>query len=174
LTFFMFTVIVGPDEALLDDLQVSDPSAGAAAAARLGQLFPPLLETVWWHPVQGEPNDQVRELLASATGQDLGADPERFHDLTYDLDWLNLCDRAATEALRSVAHRQTVQAATAAAAAGAEAMRAHETAIHQARLNTGTEPSLDLAVLDAVVTAVQDPQLAIDTCGVVFVTGPGR
>jgi ATP-dependent helicase HepA len=174
LTFFMFTVTVGPDLALLDDLRVDDPSAAAAAAARLGQLFPPRLETVWWHPVQGEPDDQVRRVLTSVTGHNLGADPERFHDLTYGLDWPNLCDRAAAEALRTVAKRQTVQAAADVAATGAEAMRVHESAILQARLNLGAESSRDIAVLDAVVAAVQDPQLAIDACGVVLVTGPDR
>jgi ATP-dependent helicase HepA len=174
LTFFGFTVIVSPNLAALEDLQVDDPSAGASAVARLGQQFPPLLETVWWHPDQGEPNDHIRGLLARASGHNLGADPERFHELTYGLDWPNLCDRAANDALRSVAHRQTVQAATAAAAAEAEAMRAYENAILQARLNTGAEPRPDLAVLDAVVAAVQDPQLTIDACGVVFITGPDR
>ena len=67
LTFFTFTVIVSPNLAALDDLQVDDPSARAAAVARLGQQFPPLLETVWWHPAQGEPNDHVRGLLATAS-----------------------------------------------------------------------------------------------------------
>ncbi|WP_329106906.1 protein DpdE [Micromonospora sp. NBC_01699] len=172
LTFFRFNVIVTPGPAPVDHLYAKDPAAGAAATARLGQLFPPRLETVWWHSIHGEPDERARQALASATGHDLGVDPERFHHLTYGLDWQHLCERAAAGALRVAAQRDAVQETAAAAAAGAEVMLAHESAILQAHLDASAGPTLDAAVLRAVVAAVQNPHLAIDACGVVLITDP--
>lgn len=172
LTFFMFTLIITPDQAPIEDLNAKDSAAGAAATTRLEQLFPPRLETVWWHPVRGEIEEHVQQALATGSGYNLGADPERFHELTYGLDWPQLCERAATEAMRLAAQRPSVQAAASAALAAARDMRAFEDAVLQARHHAEVEPSLDIAALDAVVAAVQVPRLNIDACGVFFITGP--
>lgn len=172
LRFFMFSIVVSPEPRPVEDLGAIDVAAGSAAGVRLGQVFPPRLERVWWSPEHGEPSEHVCQVLDGARGDNLGSRRERFEQLTSAQDWPGLCERAAREALRLVAQRPAVQHHLAAAAAAAKAMRAQEEAIVQARRNVGADAFSDSRVLDAVLAAADGPQLTIDSCGVVFVTGP--
>jgi len=172
LCFFMFSVVVTADPVPVDDLRSIDVAAASAAAVRLGQLFTPRLERVWWSPEHGEPPERVRQVLDDAKGENLGSCPERFEHLTRAGDWPTLCESAVHEALRFVAQRSGVQQHLSAAAFEAKAMRAREEAIVQARRNVGADAFSDPRVLEAVLAAVDSPQLTLDSCGVVFVTGP--
>jgi ATP-dependent helicase HepA len=172
LRFFMFNVAVAADPGLVDELRSIDAAAASAAAVRLGQLFTPRFERVWWSPGHGEPSEQVRQVLDSADGDNLGSGSERFDHLTRTQDWPALCDGAACEALRLVAQRPRVQRHLSTAASGAKAMHDKEEAIVQARHHVGADASNDPRVLDAVLAAANAPILTIDSCGVVFVTGP--
>ncbi|MFF4625422.1 protein DpdE [Nonomuraea jabiensis] len=171
-TAFMFSVIVTADSAPVDDLRAVDSAAAAAAAVRLGQLFPPLAERVWWRPDQGELPDQVCQALDAADGDNLGNRPERFEDLAQMADWSDLCERAAQEALRVVARRSNVQQHLSAASTAAKAMRAREEAVDAARRRVGADAFINPHVLSAVLEASERPQLVIDSCGVVFLMGP--
>ncbi|HZO68699.1 MAG TPA: protein DpdE [Kribbellaceae bacterium] len=173
LRFFMFSVVVTADPGPVDDLRLIDVAAASAAAVRLGQLFTPRSERVWWSPERGELPERARQVLDDANGEDLGSCPERFEHLARAQDWAALCERAAHEALRLVAQRPTVQQHVSAAALDAKAMRAREEAIVQARRNVGADAFSDPRVIEAVLAAADSPQLTIDSCGVVFVTGPG-
>ncbi|MEU4776681.1 protein DpdE [Micromonospora sp. NPDC023633] len=171
-TVFMFSVVVAPDPTPIDDLRVVGQAAAAAARARLGQLFPPLSQRVWWRPGQGEPPDEVCRGLDTTAGDDLGSRPERLEQLTRAVNWADQCEQAARDALRWVVCRPIVQRHTSDASAGAKAMRAQEEAVVQARRRAGAEASNDPRILEAVLAAVEAPQVTIDSCGVVFLTGP--
>ncbi|GAA0426108.1 hypothetical protein Acor_54740 [Acrocarpospora corrugata] len=172
LAVFMFSVIVTADPAPVDDLRAVDDAAAAAAAVRLGQLFPPLAERVWWRPDRGELPDEVCQALDAADGDNLGSRPERFEYLTQMAGWRDLCERTAREALRLVARRPSVQQYVSSASIEAKAMHAREEAVVEARRRVGADAFSDPHVLNAVLAAAEAPQLAIDSCGVVFLTGP--
>ncbi|MEU8655797.1 protein DpdE [Actinoplanes philippinensis] len=172
LVVFMFRVVVAADSEPVDQLRTVDTAAATAATVRLGQLFPPLAETVWWRPDHGEPPEQVCRTLDLIEGVNLGSRPERFDELVRLLRWPELCERATREALRLAAHRPGVLHHTAAAASAADALRTKEEAVVQARLRVGADTASDPRVFEAVAAAVAAPQLAIDSCGVVFLTGP--
>ncbi|MEU7800668.1 protein DpdE [Micromonospora arborensis] len=169
---FRFNIIVAADPTPLDELLAIDSQAAAAARARLGQLFAPLSQGVWWRPGQGEPPDEVCRGLDTTDGDDLGNDPERLEQLTRLVNWPELCEGAARDALRWVARRKNVQQHTSDAYTGAKAMRAHEEAVLQARRRAGADAPNDVRIMDAVLAAVDAPQMTIDSCGVVFLTGP--
>jgi ATP-dependent helicase HepA len=173
LVVFVFSVIVTADPAPVDNLRTVDEAAASAATVRLGQVFPPLAERVWWRPDRGEPSDQVCRALEAADGDNLGSRPDRFEDLTQMVSWPELCERTAREALRLAAQRPSVQRHLSAASIGAKAMRAREEAVVEARRRVGADAFSNPRVLDAVVAAAEAPQLTIDSCGVVFLTGPG-
>lgn len=170
--FFMFSVVIAADSEPIEDLRADDPAAAAAAAVRLSQVFTPRLERMWWTPEHGEPPERVIRALDSADGDNLGSRPDRFDDLTRHRDWPTLCDRVAREAFGLMAQRSTVRAHVSAASRDAHAMCDREEAIVQARRNVGADASSDPRVLDAVRAAADAPQLTLDSCGVVFVTGP--
>ncbi|MFC7279246.1 protein DpdE [Paractinoplanes rhizophilus] len=172
LVVFMFRVVVAADSEPVDQLRTADPAAARAATVRLGQLFPPLAETVWWRPDHGEPPEQVCRTLDLIEGVNLGSRPERFDELVRLLHWPDLCEQATREALRLAANRPGVLHHTTAAASATEALRTKEEAVVQARLRVGADTASDPRVLEAVAAAVAAPQLAIDSCGVVFLTGP--
>jgi ATP-dependent helicase HepA len=172
LAVFTFNVTVTANPTPVDDLRDVDVAAAAAATVRLGQTFPPLVERVWWRPDHGEPPDQVCRSLDAADGDNLGSRPERFELLTQTVNWPDLCERTARDALRQVAQRPSVQKHLSAASIGAKAMRAQEESIVQARRRAGADAVSDPRVLDAVLAATEAPQLTIDSCGVVFLTGP--
>jgi ATP-dependent helicase HepA len=172
LCFFMFNVVVVADHGPVDDLHSIDVAAGSAAAMRVGQLFTPRFERAWWSAEHGEPPEQVRQVLDGADGDNLGNRPERFEHLTRTLDWPALCERAVREALRLVAQRPGVQQHLSTAAVDAKTMRAREEAIIKARSNVGADAFSDPRVLDAVLAAADAPQLTIDSCGAVIITGP--
>ncbi|MBQ0903141.1 protein DpdE [Micromonospora sp. U21] len=172
LVLFMFSVIVTADPAPVDDLHVVDQAAAAAATVRLGQLFPPRQERVWWRPDWGEPPEEVCQTLDAADGDNLGSRPERFEQLTQFLNWSDLCEGAAREASRLVAQRSSVQQHVSAASVNAKIMRTREEAVVEARRRAGADALSDPRVLDTVSAAAEAPQLTIDSCGVVFLTGP--
>ncbi len=172
LRFFVFSVVVCADPGPVEDLRAIDVAAACAATVRLGQVFTPRFERVWWSPEHAEPPEHVRRVLDRADGDNLGSRPERFEHLTLAQDWPALCERAAHEALRLVAQRPGVAQHLTAAAFDSKAMRAREEAIVQARSNVGADAFSDPRVLDAVLAAAAAPQLTIDSCGVVIVTGP--
>ncbi|MEV8504467.1 protein DpdE [Actinoplanes sp. NPDC051475] len=173
LVLFMFSVVVAAGSEPVDELRAADPAAAMAADVRLGQLLPPLGERVWWRPDHGEPPDQVCRKLDIIDGDNLGSRPERFDELVRLLHWPELCEQAARDALRLVAQRPRVQQHTSAAASKTKAMRVREEAVVQARRRVGADAASDPRVFEAVAAAVEAPQLAIDSCGVVFITGPG-
>lgn len=173
LCLFMFSVIVAADSVPVDTLRAIDVAAGAAAAVRLDQVFASRMERVWWRTDGEEPPEQMRQVLDAANGDDLGRRPDRFDHLTHTLEWPALCERAARDALRLVAQRPTVQQHLSTAEFDAKAMRARDEAVVHARRHVGADAFGDPRVLDAVLAAVEAPQLTIDSCGVVFVTGPG-
>ncbi|HEY2196303.1 MAG TPA: protein DpdE [Mycobacterium sp.] len=172
LYFFTFGVVIAPDSGPVDDLRIVDVAAASAAAIRLGQLFAPRFECIWWSPGQGEPAEQVRLVLDGADGDNLGSRPERFEYLTHAQGWPELCERATHEALRLIAQRPPVQQHLLAANCDAEAARAREEAMVQARSQVGADASSDARVFDTIAAAIDSPQLRIDSCGVVIVTGP--
>ncbi len=133
LVVFMFNAIVTADPAPLEDLRTIDQGAAAAAAVRLGQLFPPLAERVWWRPDWGEAPEQMCRALNAADGDNLGSRPERFEHLTQMVNWPDLCERSAREALRLVAQRPSVLQHVSAAPIEAKAMRAREEAVVKAQ-----------------------------------------
>lgn len=169
---FRFSVIVTADPGPVDDLRGVDEAAAGAATVRLGQLFPPHLQRVWWRPDRGEPSDEVCRALDDAYGDNLGSRPERFEHLIQFLNWPDLCERSAREALRLVAQRPSVQQHMSTASIDARRMRTLEDAVILARRRVGAEAFADSRVFDAVLAAVEAPQLTIDSCGVVFLTGP--
>ncbi|MEU4368899.1 protein DpdE [Micromonospora chersina] len=172
IVLFMFSVIVTADPGPVDDLRAVDQAAAAAATVRLGQLFPPHQERVWWRPDRGEPPGEMCQALDAADGDNLGSRPERFEQLTQFLNWPDLCEQAAREASRLVAQRPSTQQHMSAASINAKIMRTREEAVVEARRRAGADALSDPRVLDAVLAAAQAPQLAIDSCGVVFLTGP--
>jgi ATP-dependent helicase HepA len=172
LVLFVFSIIVTPTHEPVDNLRATDVEAGAAADARLGQLFPPRAERVWWRAGHGELPDQVSQALDTADGDNLGSRPERFEHLTRTFNWADACEQAARDALRVAAQRPSVQEHLSSAAVDAKAARAREEAVVQARRRVGADAYSDPKVLEAVLAATETPQLTIDSCGVVFVTGP--
>ncbi|WP_433082353.1 protein DpdE [Dactylosporangium sp. CA-052675] len=170
--FFLVTAIVGPDMGRLDELEDLYPGAGIAAKSQVGRHFAPLLETVWWHPTRGEPDDRLCEWLTNASGHNLGADPQRFRHLAARVDLAKQVDAAAEAALRAVADRPWVLTATSAAITKYESARHRESATLSTRPRSETDMQLDQAVHEAVAHAIRTPSMTIDACGVVFITGP--
>lgn len=171
LIVFMFSVIIAADPSPVEGLRAADRAAAAAALVRLGQVFPLLTERVWWQPDRGEPPDHVCQALDASKGDNLGSRPARLEELIPS-DWPDLCEQAARRALRLVAQRTTVQQHLSVASEGAKTMRAREEAVVEARSRVGADAFSDSRVLDAVLAAVEEPQLTVDSCGVVFLTGP--
>ncbi|MFG2056897.1 protein DpdE [Micromonospora sp. NPDC048930] len=169
---FMFSIVIAADPTPVDHLRAVDQAAAAAASTRLGQLFPPLSERLWWRPGLGEPPDEVCRQLDTTMGDDLGSRPERLEQLTRGMSWPDQCEEAARDALRWVARRPNVQQHIRDACTGAKATHAQEEAVVQARRRAGADASNDPRILEAVLAAVEAPQMMLDSCGVVFLTGP--
>jgi ATP-dependent helicase HepA len=170
--FYMFTAIIGPDLGRLDELDDLYPGTGIAARTQVGRHFAPLIETVWWHPTRGEPDDRIRDWLTKASGHNLGADPQRFRHLAARAGVAKQVDAAAEAALRAVAERPQILLATSDAVTKFDAARRRERAMLSTRPRSDADIQVHEAVHEAVAYAIRTSRMTIDACGAVFITGP--
>jgi ATP-dependent helicase HepA len=172
LYFFRFDIVVGPDDEPIAELLASDAAAASAAQVHLIRLFPPRLERVWWSPQQAEPSEQTCAVLDAAGGDNLGSRTERFEYLTREPSWHRQCEHAVHEALRLVAQRASVEQHIDRARHDAQTAREREQIILRSRALAGFDEEADERVFAAVTAAIDNPQMAIDACGVVIISAP--
>lgn len=163
---FCFDIALAPGDVEPE----GDESFRRAVSARTSLFLPTTIERVWWRPGASECPPKVIADLERWEGVNLGSRPDRFRELTRDIDWSRRCDEAGRAALASVRARpHVVERLTAAVGKGLEA-RVKEVAILTARSRTGAVSTADYEVMAAVERSLSKPVFTLESCGVVFIT----
>ncbi|GAA2666288.1 protein DpdE [Actinoplanes palleronii] len=152
------------------------PHLTRAATTRITSLLPTTIERIWWMPGYGEcPASMIANVERTRRdgmpeGVNLGSRPERFRELTGGLDWQETCERSLAEALAAVRNRDNVvqRSAVAADAACTNAEREH--AIRVARNERQGDGAEEQELSAAVMAAVRNPEIELDSCGTVIIT----
>jgi ATP-dependent helicase HepA len=148
----------------------ADEAFRRAVLARTSLFLPTTIERVWWRPGAGECPPKMIADLERREGINLGSRPDRFRELTRDIDWPRRCDEAGEAALAAVHGRPHVVERLATAAERAAQARVKEVAILKARSRTDGVPTADYQVMAAVEDALTNPVFTLESCGGVIIT----
>ena len=173
LTFFCFDMLISPAFEAADEADDDRAAFSAAVRTRVHRYLPPRLERVWWSPdVEYVSVQDQRALEQASGGVNLGSRPDRFMEITGHMSWQDLCDRAAESAGRLVAQNPAVTSHLESGLRRARREEASEAALMAVRAGVGHHEMADPRLWDEVIAAVGNPVVAVEACGVVFVTSP--
>lgn len=150
----------------------ADDAFRRAVLARTSLFLPTVIERVWWRHGAGECPPRMIADLERWEGVNLGSRPDRFRELTRDVDWPRRCDDAVEAALAAVRGRPRVVKRLDTAAGRAAEAGVKELAILTARSRTGGVHTTDYGdeVRAAVERSLASPVFTLESCGVVIVT----
>jgi hypothetical protein len=170
---FCFDVLIqAGDEAIAELASVDEPRARTASSQVL-RFLPPRLERIWLVPGRGEPPEQFIKHIEEKKGVNLGSRPDRFEELTAGRQWSRHCEEQSLAALRTIANRRSVVEQLSTGRNAARQSHERDQAIASARIRAGGDDPVDDRIIAAVTAAIENPRVAIDSCGAIIVTPIG-